>query len=171
MGLHCIFDFLLSFSDSGLSHASLWVYLAAILAYHSPIEGFSVFSHPLSKRFLCGFLHLHPPIKTWDLPLVLRHLIQKPFEPLVSCDLKFLAWKTSFLVVITSMRRVSELLALRADPPCLCFLINGVRLVLDVSFLSKIISDIHLHLEIFLPDFYPSPVNDEQRLLHTLDVK
>ena len=45
---------------------------------------------------------------SWDLFLVLDILKQHPFEPLVSATLKFLSFKTIFLVALASGRRISE---------------------------------------------------------------
>lgn len=107
-----IFDFLLLQKHLDLGHSSLRVYLATIFAYCSWIDRFSVFSHPLVKRFIQGLLHLYPQVRppppAWDLSLVLRRLTRHPFEPMASCDLRLLAWKTAFLVTITSERRVSR---------------------------------------------------------------
>lgn len=76
--LPMVFDFLLLLVDGGLSHSSIRVYLSALSAFHTPVEGYSLFSHPLSKHFLNGLLLTHPPSKpirdSWDLPLVLHCL-------------------------------------------------------------------------------------------------
>lgn len=45
---------------------------------------------------------------SWDLFLVLSSLRSAPFEPLRSIDLKFLTWKTAFLITLASGRRSSE---------------------------------------------------------------
>lgn len=168
-------EFLLSLKSSGLSHSSLRVYLAAISAYHPPIDGFAIFSHPLMKRFFQGLVRLYPPVRTpppaWDLPLVLRRLTRHPFEPMASCDLRLLTWKTAFLVAITSARRVSELVALCRIAPYLIFQPHSVRLRPDATFLPKVVSQFHLSADIILPDFFPTPSSDRERLLHTLDVK
>lgn len=118
IGLPAILDFLLSLKDEGLSHASIRVYLTAILAYYIWV---SPFSYPLAKRFLKGLLYLYPPVKRhaelWDLPLVLRCLTRHPFEPAATCDTRLLSLMTLFLVTITSARQVSELTALDLRPP------------------------------------------------------
>ena len=45
----------------------------------------------------------------WNLFLVLRCLSQTPFEPLKLASDKHRTWKTSFLLALTSAKRVSEL--------------------------------------------------------------
>ena len=47
-------------------------------------------------------------VPAWDLFLVLVALRLAPFEPLASAELKFLYWKTAFLVSLASARRDSE---------------------------------------------------------------
>lgn len=134
-----------------------------------------VFLQPLVKRFLRGLLYLYPQVRyppaAWDLPLVLRHLIRPPFELLGSCDLKLLSWKTAFLVAITSARRVWELAALCCHFPYLIFQPHSVRLHPDATFLPKVVSEFQLSADIVLPDFFPAPHSEHERLLHALHVK
>jgi integrase len=54
-------------------------------------------------------------IPPWDLALVLRALREPPFEPLCSCDTKYLTLKTVFLVAFATAARRSELHALSKD--------------------------------------------------------
>lgn len=92
----------------------------------------------------------------------------RPFEPMATCDIRLLSWKTAFLVAITSACRVSELAALRCVPPYLQFLPHSVRLRPDIRFLLKVASDFHMSVEIVLLDFYPSPSSDDECRLHAL---
>lgn len=135
----------------------------------------TVFSHPSSKLFLRGLRNICPPTRpppsAWNLQLVLNQLTRQPFEPMATCDLRLLSWKTAFLVVITSARRVSELAALRCVPPYLLFLPHSVRFQPDIRFLPKVVSEFHATTDILLPDFYPSPSSPEERRLHTLDIR
>ena len=55
-------------------------------------------------------------VPQWNLALVLSGLKQQPFEPLASADLKFLTWKTVFLVALASSRRRSEIHAFCLEP-------------------------------------------------------
>lgn len=178
--LNLILDFLIHLHDSGLSLSSLRVYLAALSAYHTKIDSFSLFSHPTTKRFLRGMYNAHPPprppppqrrAQPWDLLLVLRGLTRHPFDPASSSDLRLLSWKTLFLVAVTSGRRVSELAALDCrPPPFIVFLPHSVRLSPNLEFLPKVVSEFHLNATIMLPDFFPNPVTPEEKLYHTLDV-
>ena len=53
---------------------------------------------------------LSPP--SWDLDVVLRHLMSSAFEPLEQCSLRALTKKTLFLVSLATAKRVSEIQAL-----------------------------------------------------------
>ena len=55
-------------------------------------------------------VELRPPI--WDIALVLQSLTGAPYEPLRTCDERFLAQKTLFLLALASAKRIGELHAL-----------------------------------------------------------
>ena len=90
---------------------------------------------------------------------------------MATCNKKLLSLKTTFLVVITLVKRASELAALRSDPPYLQMHLDKVTLHSDVSFLPKVVSDFHLNQPIILPTLFPSPSTPIKCKLHTLDVK
>ena len=49
----------------------------------------------------------------WDVYTVLKMLRLPPYEPIKSCDLKLLSYKTAFLIALASARRCSEIHALQ----------------------------------------------------------
>ena len=55
-------------------------------------------------------VELRPP--AWDLALVLQSLTGAPYEPLRTCDERFLVQKTLFLLALASAKRIGELHAL-----------------------------------------------------------
>ena len=55
-------------------------------------------------------LELRPP--AWGVALVLQNLTGAPYEPLRTCDERFLAQKTLFLLALASAKRIGELHAL-----------------------------------------------------------
>lgn len=55
---------------------------------------------------------LKQTVPSWDLSFVLNALTRAPFEPLGSCDLKWLTYKAVFLTAFASGRRRSEIHAL-----------------------------------------------------------
>lgn len=71
--LSVILDYLPGLKTCELSISSVKVHLAAISAFHPLIEGFSIFAHPISSRFIKGlgnlFSHIRHPIQlgtsTW----------------------------------------------------------------------------------------------------------
>lgn len=77
-------------------------------------------SHDLDLSALFrGFAKSAPPrsprIPAWDLSLVLRSLMKSPYEPLRLASMRDMALKTSFLLALASVRRVSELHGLSAE--------------------------------------------------------
>ena len=54
-------------------------------------------------------------IPKWNLSLVFQRLTQPPFEPQEEAGLKFLTWKTVFLLALASGRRRSEIHAWNLD--------------------------------------------------------
>ena len=52
-------------------------------------------------------VELRPP--AWDVALVLQSLTGAPYEPLRTCDERFLAQKTLFLLALASAKRIGEL--------------------------------------------------------------
>ncbi len=125
----CSIRAVLSFLQQGLerrlSPSTLKVYVAAISAYHDPVEGKLVGKHNLVVRFLRGARRLNhprpPSLPSWDLALVLRALLTAPFEPLQSVELKFLSMKTLLLTALASIKRVGDLQAFSVDDSCLQF--------------------------------------------------
>ena len=73
---------------------------------------------PIIKNYIKGLKTLETPRSTvppWDLALVLNALRKTPFEPLQSCNLKYLTFKTVFLVAFATAARRSELHAISKD--------------------------------------------------------
>lgn len=111
-----LLEFLQSGLDKGLSTATLKRQFAVI----SSILGFPICRalsiHPHVRMFLRGVVLLNPLVvhcvPSWDLPLVLKALSRLLFEPMATCSLLLLTFKTVFMVGITSTRRVSEMAAL-----------------------------------------------------------
>ena len=60
-----------------------------------------------------------------------------PFEPLSTCDMKYLTWKTVFLLALATASRVSELHALSVNENNLRVDNSGIRLLPNLQFLAK----------------------------------
>ena len=52
-------------------------------------------------------VELRPPV--WDVSLVLQSLTGAPYEPLRTCEERFLAQKTLLLLALASAKRIGEL--------------------------------------------------------------
>ncbi|XP_041441238.1 uncharacterized protein LOC121400955 [Xenopus laevis] len=125
-------------------------------------------------QFLQGVGKVRPPFRDptppWDLTTVLHALQGPPFEPLASCSLKFLTWKMSFLLAITSAKRVSDIAALSQKEPWLILHQDRVVFRTVPSFTPKVVSSFHINEEINLPSLCPRPSNVKEKELHKLDV-
>lgn len=157
-----LLDYLQSLLDSGKSPATLKVYVAAIAAHHALIGGVSVGSHKLVTAFLKGAFRLCPPSRLkcpqWDLLLVLNGLCEAPFEPLETCDIKWLSYKTAFLLAITSAKRVCEIHALSVSPQCMRWgpEDSSVTLWPNPAFLPKVMSPQFINRPFSLAVFDPA---------------
>ena len=143
------------------AHSTLKVYVAAISAGRGAMGATSVGRDPMVAQFLKGARRLRPPRELrappWDLRLVLRSLTGAPYEPLGQADLKFLSWKTLFLLAVCSVKRVGELHALSVDEQCLAWKPEGagVRLWPNPFFLPKVLSARAINQVIDLDAFTP----------------
>lgn len=107
----------------------------------------------------------------WDLSLVLKALTKEPFEPIDKIPIRFLTFKTVFLVAITSARRVGELSALVHNHPYTQILDDRVILRTEPAFLPKVVSPFHRNQEVTLPPFCTSPSSSGEKVFHNLDVR
>lgn len=111
--------------DCGSLPSTLKVYVAAIAAFRSPVDGQSIGKHALVISFLRGARRLcpsrPPSVPPWDLALVLRALSLPPFEPLASIAVKELSLKTALLLALASAKRIGDLHAFSVNDDCICF--------------------------------------------------
>lgn len=82
--------------------------------------------------------------------------------------LQFLSYKVTFLLAITSARRVLELAALSTRADLCIFHPDRIALRLDPTFLN---TPYHQALELVLPDFCPNPSHPLERTWHMLDLR
>ncbi|XDV15909.1 hypothetical protein PO909_015850 [Leuciscus waleckii] len=109
----------------GQAPSTLKVYVAAIAAFADSARGRALGRNEFIIRFLKGARRMNPPrppsVPIWDLSLVLEALKAYPFEPLDTVDLKYLTFKTVFLIALSSVKRVGDLHALSVNAACLEF--------------------------------------------------
>ncbi|XP_043366177.1 uncharacterized protein LOC122459219 [Dermochelys coriacea] len=135
--LQSILVCLLHLKQQGLALISIKVHLAAISAFHPPVNSRLVFSQEMT-------------IWIFNLNLVLSRLTGLTFKPLASCHLLLLSWKVAFLVAIISARRVSEIKVFMSELPYYTVLFK-VQLCPNLAFLPKVVSQFHNKQAIFLP--------------------
>ncbi|XP_013930876.1 PREDICTED: uncharacterized protein LOC106556402 [Thamnophis sirtalis] len=170
-----ILDFLQDSVDKGLAPNTLHRQVTALSTILAPEGQPSLGRHPTIRSFLRGATNLSPLMvhryPTWDLNVVLRALVEPPFEPLLSASFKQLTFKTVFLIAITSARCISELAALSVRADLCLFHQDRVVLRLDPSFVPKINSWFHRAQEVILPDFGPHLRHPREERWHKLDVR
>ena len=110
-------EFLTFLYEKGLKYRTMNGYRSMLSSVLAPVGNIPVGQHCHIIRLLKGIFNERPPLKRlvleWDLLVILDCLKEKPFEPLKDASLKFLTWKTCFLVAITTFRRCSDLQALQ----------------------------------------------------------
>ena len=101
--------------DKGLSVSAVKGYSSALNSALA-LKGRDLASSREIKMLLSSFsrsmdrVELRPP--AWDVSLVLQSLTGAPYEPLRTCEERFLAQKTLFLLALASAKRIGELHAL-----------------------------------------------------------
>ncbi|XDV20625.1 hypothetical protein PO909_025925 [Leuciscus waleckii] len=129
-----VLSFLQELLDSGRTPSTLKVYVAAITAFTKPANGQSLGKNDFVIRFLRGARRLNPPrppsVPAWDLSTVLEAVKGGPFEPLHAVELKYLSFKTAFLLALASVKRVGDLHALSVSATCLEFGPNDSKVIL-----------------------------------------
>lgn len=148
-----LLEFLQSGINKGLSSSTLKLQVSALSAK----TGTRWALHPLVIQFLRACLKIKPPKKpafpSWDLSVVLDAFTNPPFTPSESISLWDLTLKLSFLIAITSAKRVSEIQALMASEPYLVFFPDKVVLRPSDHFIPKVATSFHYNQDIVLPSF------------------
>ena len=108
-----VVDFLIHLRhDKGLSVSAVKVYSSALNSVLA-LKGRGLASSREITMLLRSFsrsvnpVELRPP--AWDVALVLQSLTGAPYEPLRTCEERFLAQKKLFLLALASAKRIGEL--------------------------------------------------------------
>ena len=108
-----ILEFFSSEFHLGRAYRTLNVYRSAISSTHPKIDSVWVGEHPLVLQLLKGAYNLRPPLprysSTWDISLVVSYIDGLGVNE--SLSLKDLSQKLGFLLALTAMERVSEVVA------------------------------------------------------------
>ena len=132
-------------------------YVTAISNRHDKVKvgkkRFSVSSLSSVKTWLRGLANLSGLRKVrapqWDLAIVAEALQHPPFEPIQSIELKFLSFKTAFLIAISSGKRAVEIHAL--DERSIMVTPHDVSIGFVPSFRSKVLTSFHENQRVILP--------------------
>ena len=129
--------------DLGLATRTLRVQVAALSYFLDR----TLSGDPLIKRLLTARDRLSPIIVSrvppWDLSLVLNQLSKAPFEPIDSVPIKLLSFKFTFLLAITSAKRVGDIHAFSIKEPFLRVFEDRVILSQDPLYLPKVATKFH----------------------------
>ena len=111
-----VVDFLIHLrQDKGLSVSAVKGYCSALNSVLA-LKGLDLAASREITTLLRSFarsvnpVELRPP--AWDVSLVLQSLTGAPYEPLRTCEERFLSQKTLFLLALASAKRIGELHAL-----------------------------------------------------------
>ena len=132
-----------------------------------PVDNVPVGQHPYIIRLLKGVFNSRPPlvrlVPEWDLPKILDMLQKSPFEPMPHASLKFVTYKTTFLLAITTFRRCSDLQALRLGEGWVSVQDKGITFVRQG--LAKQDRPSHFGSKIFVPSYKDNRKLDPKRAL------
>ena len=161
-------EFLTELFSEGLQYRTIAGYRSMLSSVMSPIGKIPVGQHPYITRLLKGIFNSRPPkvilLPEWDLPLVLKKLKLPPFEPMKNADMKFVTWKTAFLIAITSFRRCSDLQSLCIGEQSVVVQKKGVTFVRHG--LSKQDRPKHFGTKIFIPAYKTDKLLDPKRAIY-----
>ena len=117
-----VLSFLHHLFEKGLQYSTLCVSRSMLSNAIPPQGGMKMGERGEVVRFLKGVFNSRPHRKCiapeWDLPLVLEALTKAPFEPLEGASMKMVTFKLTFLLAVTSARRVSDLTKLAIGDHC-----------------------------------------------------
>lgn len=116
--LRKVHDFLCSIFKKGLSYAAVNSARCAISALYLPLQGpTSLGAHWMTSKVLKGIRRKRPPLSryqsTWDVNLVLCLL--RSWIPVKKLSLKFVSFKLSMLMLLTSCQRIQTLATLKTS--------------------------------------------------------
>ena len=97
---------------------TLMGYKAAVIStlkYQSKVDFDTPEIRSLMKSFSQNDLKTRNVVPSWDVAFVLEALRRPPFEPIETCSVKLLTFKTAFLMALATGRRVSKLHAVQVE--------------------------------------------------------
>ncbi len=118
-----------TFSD-GAATTTQRVYVVTIAARRDP-DDVPLVRHLLVSSFMHGDKRLRPvrppSFPSWDLSVVLKGLLEPPFEPLESVPVRILTLKVTLLLLLASFKHAGDLQALSVSESCTEFALGLVN--------------------------------------------
>ena len=131
--------FMCLFETKKLQASSIMGYRSALADYYP--KDLSIRSSEVLNKLISSFFRDRPWIERslvpWDLSIVLTSLAKPPFEPLAKVPIKYLTFKTVFLVVFATSRRRSEIHALSRKRTKISPVTGAITTAPALSFLAK----------------------------------
>ena len=160
-------DFLSCLFQSGLKYRTIAGYRSMLSAMLPSIDNIPVGQHPHIIRLLKGVFNSRPPqrrlVPEWNLERVLDLLSGPLFEPLSKIALKFLTWKTVFLIAVTTFRRCGDIQALSIAEGFMSIVPEGIIFIREG--LAKQDRPGHQGSKILVPCFRQNSKLDPKRAL------
>lgn len=132
-----------------------------------PVDNFPIGQHRFIIRLLKGVFNSRPPtrklVPEWDLNLVLTALQKCPFEPMMKTHMKFVTFKTVFLIAVTTFRRCSDINSLKLGENNVNVQNRGITFIR--TGISKTDRPGHISPYIFIPAFPSNKLLDPKRAL------
>lgn len=123
--------------DDGSSYSTINLARSSISKFHNGFDGNTAGSHKLISTALRACFRMRPPLPkykhTYDVSLVLNYIKSLPQNGQLS--LKMLSIKTLFLLIVSSISRVSSVARLGPD-----LLVYKVRKKLIIFFIPSLLS-------------------------------
>ena len=162
-------NYLYGLYEKGKAARTIGGYISAISKWHDKVHGKSLCEVPEVASFRKASVINRPPsqvnFNSWSLPLVLQRLTREPFEPLEGVPLKFLTWKTVFLVACTTARRCSEIGALSTEKDKLIVRPHGIEIGYVPGFIPKNARVNYAGRTVVIPRFDDMASCEEERSL------
>jgi integrase len=160
-------EFLTDLFHEGLQYRTIAGYRSMLSSVVTPIDNKPVGQHPYIIRLLKGVFNSRPPVSKivpeWELPFVLQVLKECPFEPMSKAKLKYVTWKTVFLIAVTTFRRCSDIQSLTLGEENVSIQRKGVTFVRKGLCKQDRLN--HTSPHIFIPSFSNSKLLDPKRAL------
>ncbi len=151
--------------SAGAAAITLGIYVAAIAARRDS-DDVPLGRHRLVSSFLRGAKLLRPvrppSFHSWALPVVLKGLLEPPFEPLETDLVRILTLKVTLVLALASFKCVGDLQAMSVSESCTEFAPGLVKAFLRPrpGYVPEVLSKSFRSQMVVLQAFSPSPLSE-----------